>query len=327
MGYDLLMGVFRSDHRKDSALNLHPGEIAEVRDENEIAATLDESEALEGLLFMPAMYAYSGKRFRVLRRADKIIVEGFGMRHLRNTVILDNVTCEGDALEGCERTCMVLWKEAWLRRAEGAMKENHPARKISNQEAFDVRRNPAHGLIACQSSKLMEASFRVSRWDIRKFLWNMTSGVYEPSELVSAFFFSISIMANTFLGRSRYHAAGFLMKTPAASLNLKPGDSVRIKSKEDILQTLDGKGRNRGLEFTPEMEKYCGGTYSVIKQVNRMLNEKTRKMRQISHTVLLKNVNCDGRAHGGCPRNCYCLWREIWLEIAERPSVASQRAR
>jgi hypothetical protein len=88
---------------------------------------------------------------------------------------------------------------------------------------------------------------------------------------------------------------------------------VEVKSREEIAATLDYAGRNRGLEFTQEMEKYCGGKMKVLRRVDKMIIEKTGKMRQIANTVLLEGANCDGRAHGGCPRNCYCLFREIWL--------------
>jgi hypothetical protein len=33
----------------------------------------------------------------------------------------------------------------------------------------------------------------------------------------------------------------------------------------------------------------------------------------------LEGVTCDGKAHSGCPRTCYCLWREIWLERINYP--------
>ena len=74
--------------RKKPILNLKPGEVVEVRGESEIFATLDENCTLERLLFIPEMRKYCGRRYRVLKRVNKIIVEGIGMRLMKNTVIL-----------------------------------------------------------------------------------------------------------------------------------------------------------------------------------------------------------------------------------------------
>ena len=107
---------------------------------------------------------------------------------------------------------------------------------------------------------------------------------------------------------------GFLGKHQFVSkLNLRPGEIVEVKSREEILETLDFKGRNRGLQFMPEMFKYCGKRFRVLKRVDRMVVAASGKMRLIPNTVILEGVYCDGKAHGGCQRMCSCLWREIWL--------------
>jgi len=102
-------------------------------------------------------------------------------------------------------------------------------------------------------------------------------------------------------------------RTPTASLDLQPGDLVEVKSFPEILRTLDSSGKNRGLEFTLEMQKFCGKRFRVKKRLDRMIIEKTGEMRQIANTVLLDGVTCDGEYHGGCTRRCYHFWREIWL--------------
>jgi hypothetical protein len=38
------------------------------------------------------------------------------MRSLKNTVVLEGITCNGQAYGGCQRGCYVFWKEIWLRR-------------------------------------------------------------------------------------------------------------------------------------------------------------------------------------------------------------------
>lgn len=103
--------------KEDLALNLRPEEIVEVCSESEIFSTLDENGSLEGLPFTLEMRKYCGKRFKILKRVDKINVEGVGMRFAKNMVILEGVTCNGEAHGGCGRSCLLLWKEAWLKRA------------------------------------------------------------------------------------------------------------------------------------------------------------------------------------------------------------------
>lgn len=56
---------------------LQPGEVVQVRSENEILATLDRTSALEGLPFNEEMRKYCGRRFKVLKNVHKIIIEGY----------------------------------------------------------------------------------------------------------------------------------------------------------------------------------------------------------------------------------------------------------
>ena len=64
-------------------------------------------------------------------------------------------------------------------------------------------------------------------------------------------------------------------KAPTAKLDLRPGDLVRVKSKEEIEATLDHTNHNRGLSFDGEMVRYCGRTARVRARVNRLVDEHT----------------------------------------------------
>ena len=55
--------------------------------------------------------------------------------------------------------------------------------------------------------------------------------------------------------------------TPTATLNLQPGELVRVKSHQEILQTLTTGNKNRGMSWDAEMVPYCGKTYRVLKRV------------------------------------------------------------
>lgn len=98
-------------------LNLSPGELVEVKPINEILATLDTKRRNKGLLWMTGMRKHCGERYRVLKRVEKIILESNGeLRKMKNTVLLEDVMCDGKDFCGCDRSCFHFWREAWLRR-------------------------------------------------------------------------------------------------------------------------------------------------------------------------------------------------------------------
>ena len=118
VGLYLSMGYGQEN---SSAAFFRRGEVVSVRSLNEILATLDRDGKLEGLPFMPEMAQFCGATFTVHRRAEKTCVEGVGMRGLRGTVFLAGLRCDGSAHGGCERRCLLFWKEAWLKRADGTV--------------------------------------------------------------------------------------------------------------------------------------------------------------------------------------------------------------
>jgi len=81
--------------------------------------------------------------------------------------------------------------------------------------------------------------------------------------------------------------------------------------------------RNKGLGICYEMTRCCGRKAEVRYRVDRIIDERTGVMRDISNTVTLKNVNRSGRLGeeclckgqlGDCPRGELMYWRESWLE-------------
>ena len=108
---------------------------------------------------------------------------------------------------------------------------------------------------------------------------------------------------------------GKLAKTPDGTLDLQPGELVRVRSKEAIVGTLDGNNSNRGLSFDPEMLWYCGREARVLRRVERIIDERTGKMLRLKRPcIVLEGVTCRGAYHRCCPRADYPYWREIWLE-------------
>ena len=83
-------------------------------------------------------------------------------------------------------------------------------------------------------------------------------------------------------------------KTPYKSLELKPGEIVQVKNIEEILKTLNWKGRNRGLyyDMNGEMLKYCNKKVKVLKRVRKVIDEKTGKLTVLKNeSVILEG--CD----------------------------------
>jgi hypothetical protein len=101
-------------------LHLEPGDIVEIKTENEILATLDSSGKYEGLRFTSEMKKYCGKKFKVYRKLKKIIIETTGELRTVNPdvpiVLLERVYCDGSAHGGCDRSCLCYWREEWLKR-------------------------------------------------------------------------------------------------------------------------------------------------------------------------------------------------------------------
>jgi len=99
-------------------LDLQPGELVEVKSFEEIRATLDSTGRNRGLTFDGEMTPYCGRRFRVLRRVERIIDERTGrmLRLPKDCIVLDGVVCQGIYHLFCPRAIYPYWREVWLRR-------------------------------------------------------------------------------------------------------------------------------------------------------------------------------------------------------------------
>src|SRR5258706_13571919 len=99
------------------------------------------------------------------------------------------------------------------------------------------------------------------------------------------------------------------------SLGLRAGEWVQVRSKEEILQTLDHRGQLEGLPFMPEMFQYCGKRFSVCKRAHKTCDPPNGMGgRRMPNAVHLEGLRCDGQAHGGCQARCLIFWKEAWLE-------------
>jgi hypothetical protein len=132
------LGAYARGRNKSTpvaSLGLQAGDSVEVIPIASISGTLNDRAYNRGLYFSPDMRLLCGRKQRVERKIEKIIVDGTGeMRRLRNTVYLEgsHCGCSHVAFGGCPRREFAYWREIWLRRPGTAESRE---RGISQAEA------------------------------------------------------------------------------------------------------------------------------------------------------------------------------------------------
>lgn len=298
--------------------HFRPGDWVEVRPIAEILATLDAQGTYEGLPFMPEMVPYCGHQFRVYRRAEKIFLDRRdAVARLTNTVFLEGVRCSGQSHGGCQMGCLAFWKEAWLQPAAAAKATN--ASPVASP-SIDTKHLPTMkgDKFYCQATELFNCATRLPWWDVRQYVRDFRARKMTVGEWTGMMTLLVRNKLRRAVGLKECGMVkGPLSKTPRISLGLRPGELVRVKSREEIEATLDTTGRNRGLGFAPEMVHFCNGTYRVLRRMDHIILEWSGEMHQITDTVVLDGVTCNGMSRRCCPRNCHHLWREAWLQRLE----------
>jgi hypothetical protein len=339
---------------------LRVGEWVEVRSKEEILQTLDKAGQIDGLPFMPEMFAYCGRRFRVYKRAHKTCDTVFPIRGRRmaNAVHLDT-RCDGQAHGGCQASCLIFWKEAWLKKVAGdgaagqaSCPGGSPRRDLPGSRPACTEQDVLAGTVAameaggnelkyvCQNTQIPYATTNLAWWDVRQYAEDYTSGNAGLWRMLKGLIFSCYYgLSEAGLGLGRmlrwlYDRVCPLLggtpwpwktgkippgqATPTQTLNLQPGEVVRVKPHDEILKTLGTDRRNRGMYWDAEMVPYCGGTYRVLKRVTKIIDEKTGKMIEMkTPCIILDSVVCQSRfseCRMFCPRAFYSYWREAWLE-------------
>jgi hypothetical protein len=323
-------------------LGLRAGDSVEVRSADEILATLDEKGCLDALPFMPEMLQYCGRKFRVFKSAHKTCdtISTYTNRRMKDAVHLEGLRCDGTAHDGCQAACLLFWKEAWLKPVNGAGENRTEKKSTRHGEAHgdpgkcslealsravrvpaDSRESPQY---RCQATELVRATTAMEWWDPRQYVRDVLSrnvGLWD--------FFRYGVLATLKAGMRLHWRMGRYLtirgsagnKTPSAKLDLRPGELVRVRSKKEILSTLDDAAKNRGLSFDREMIPYCGQTFRVHSRVEKIIHDKNGKMIRLPNDcIILDGAICGGclsRARMFCPRAIYPYWREIWLKRAE----------
>ncbi len=304
------------DGRKN-VRELSIGVLVEVRSAEEIQATLDADGRLDGVPFMPEMIRFCGVRMRVYRRAEKTCVEGHGLRRMHSTVLLENARCDGGRHDGCQRNCMFFWKEAWLRPVEESAPATRadPRREASAQLrllSYPTRQDDRY---VCQSTVLAGATEVLPRWDLRHLATDVARGQLTAAGLVGIIWRTVVNRLRASFDLPEIGAlVGTAVRNANGALGLQPGERVRVKSADEIQQTLGPAGKNFGLSFEPEMSRYINGVFEVDFPVRKIILEETGQMVRLKDTVALKTLVCKGSCVKNCPRSNTLYWREAWLE-------------
>jgi len=337
------------------------GDWVEVRSREEILGTLDKRGRLEELPFMPQMFGYCGKRFRVYKSAHKTCdtVNPVHGRRVADAVHLD-LRCDGKAYGGCQAGCLLFWKEAWLKPLEASASEKlgntssadrSPPLACSEEDVLSAtcvrgeREEDTRYL--CQATELPKYTAPLSPWDPRQYVEDYLSRNVSLAKLLSGLVY-VSYWHLTLAKRwgrsgrpSRWLYDRFQARiggvpfprrrgtlppgrpTPVSDLNLQPGEWVRIKSYEEILGTLDGL-KNRGMLFDAELVPYCGGVYRVQTRITKFIDEQTGRMATMkTPAVILEGVWCQSR-YSNCRMFCPRSIYSWWREVwLERVDQAS----
>jgi hypothetical protein len=320
---------------------LRRGDAVEVRSAGEILATLDERGALGAMPFMPEMLAYLGRRFTVAARADKIcdtIGSTLQSREMTDTVLLDDLRCDGAAHGGCQADCRIYWNEAWLKKVDSlvgppvAQDDSEVAALLARTEPQVRREGEGEGddvRWKCQVTEANAASVPLSTTNPRPYFNELRSGN------VGAVTF-VKVMARAAYMQPMHHfkllhwPKGPNEKSPPRPepLGLQPGDWVRVKSQDEIEATLTIEGNNRGLHFDIEMVPFCGKVLQVRDRVSHIIEEHTGRMLRFGNDCIkLEGAVCSGQRSTGrffCPREIYPYWREAWLERVDGPDAPTK---
>ena len=316
-------------------LRLHAGQLVRVRSVEEILRTLDADGAVDGLPFMPEMLAYCGRQFRVFKSAHKTCdtIEKTGIRRMRDAVHLEGLRCDGTAHGGCQAGCLLFWKEAWLERVEEREAEPPETAAATAGCAREMllpgtraNRRPTDGqeLFRCQATELLRATSPLSAWDPRPYLRDLWTGNVPLREFIWVLAVAVFNKLQGLRGGGGYprFQPRLTKQTPSERLDLRPGEEVEVRSKEEIEKTVSAQSKNRGLWFDLEMVPYCGGRYRVERLVERIIDEKTGRMLHFRNDcVVLAGATCRSwfsHKRLFCPRSITPYWREIWLRRTEK---------
>jgi len=240
---------------------------------------------------MPEMFAFAASAFVCTNgdRLCDTVFPVRGRRVTRRSI--SKRVGDGQAHGGCQARCLIFWKEAWLKRISCDSPSDDSPRVETNSGNItaasaagctesDVwaraKASDADGgepVYTCQATQLPYATADLAWWDIRQYvedyrsgnvgLWRILCG------LVYAMYYNLS-QAGIGLGPrlrwfyDKFHVLWRGTQFPrrrgnytrgtantTATLNLQPGDLVRVKSQEEILRTAEHRQQESRIYSMP----------------------------------------------------------------------------
>jgi hypothetical protein len=330
------------------------GDLVEVRQKDEILATLDARGCLDGMPFMPEMLAFCGKQFRVSAVAHKTCDTAHRTwkgRRLTAAVHLEGLRCDGRAHGGCEAECNLFWKDEWLKPATGDRREADGPRAAPTADKGRCTERELWGSIhrstgvpgeepiySCQATDLYDATQPLAWWDPRQYVFDVVTRNHSVGRVSRVVFLAALrwLLPRLPFGYrlfKRFHDRMHVLLTgrpgpslcgkvpagarsPTQRLDLRVGEYVRIKDQAEIETTINQAGRNRGLSFdSEEMAPYCGRVAQVRKSVTRIIEEHTGRMLQMKEPcITLEGIVCRAE-YASCRLNCPRAIPSYWREI------------
>jgi hypothetical protein len=219
----------------------------------------------------------------------------------------------------------------------------------ATQRGHDAEKGPQY---VCQLTELLRASQPIRKLDVRPYIEDYRSGNVDVATMLrGALYRAVAIVVRRARALGRLLGLGDAIAkplmacydavqrvvpngvpfprrigmiptgqpTPYAGIgDLRPGSRVQVKPYREILATLNGNNKTRGLLFDGEHVPYCGKEYSVRSLVNQIIDERTGYMLRFkTPSIILEGVVCGGTYSDGrhfCPRAIYPYWRTIWLK-------------
>jgi len=341
---------------KAKSSKLSVGDWVEVRSKEEILSTLDSDGRLHGMPFMPEMFAFCGKRFQVYKRAHKTCDTVFPVRGRRiDRAVHLETRCDGSAHGGCQASCLIFWKDDWLKPVKGSSPQfprvrsdtssastscSPPASVCSESDVWanttSANASGPDTVYVCQATRLPYATSDLNWWDFRQYIEDYRSGNVGLWRILcgAVYFLYYATSKKRRLGRPMrwfyntfyplWGGTPFPRKTgtipdgqatPTLTLDLQPGELVHIKSHDEILKTLNTRSRNRGLYFDAEEVPYCGGTHRVLKRVTKIIHEKTGKMLEMKTPCFILDSVICQSRYSECRLFCPRAIYSYWREI------------
>jgi hypothetical protein len=316
---------------------MRPGDLVRVRTAGEILATLDEDGAVDGIPFMPEMLPFVDRRFRVSNKVVKIcwVTEESSSRRLTDTVLLEDLRCDGGGHGGCQAECRLYWKEPWLERVDASTPERTSdegslARLRAVAEAGTRTTRTLDGepesVYRCQITEAVRASTPLHPREWGQYIEEVRNGNIGLFTFLKVGFRMLYVRYAHRLGRSpgMPPLAG-KDRADGPKLGLQAGELVEVRTLPEIGTTLDDRGRHRGLAYSEEMTPACGKRFRVKKRVDRIIDEYTGRMIELKNDcIVLEGLVCRGEHSPSqlfCPRQAYPFFREDWLKRVETPAA------